>query len=179
MHAIRYFLDLITEAEQTGDLYHGTSIVNAAAIVADQSLIADDSHDDELGISFTRSERLGWDFAKIAEKRALQFDYDKHPEGSPSLRGALLVFDGDAMRTALGKALAPYVWRQGDGIDDEEEERFHGDNVYVEKFLKAVIVSPADIDWWAQAIPHLSNTYRPQFAKTVLALTRNPLFRPT
>ena len=159
-------------------LFHGTSIINAASIMARKYLKSDASHGDRLGVSFTRSERLGWDFASIAEARECQFDYDRKPHGRPSMKGALLTFDAHKMRTALGKRLAPYVWNERDGVDDEEEERFHGDGLDIASIVQSVRAAPQDITWWAHTIPELTNTYQAAFAKSVAALAHNPMFRP-
>ena len=167
-------LSTLTEAEG-GDLYHGTSVVNAASIVADNKLVGDTTYGDTAeGISFTRSERLAWEFAGIAEQRAYSFDYDKPPPDRPSMRGAVLVFDGMRLRALLGDKLRDYVWNPADQIDDEEEERFHGGELNFGASLKAIKVAPEDVAWWARVVPQLSNTYDASFAPTIAALLRHP-----
>ena len=163
----------------SGDLYHGTSVPNAASIVSSQFLVGDASHGDRKGISFTRSERLGWDFAGIAEERELVPFEDNEiemPEGHLTMRGALVILDGIAMRAAMGKRLAPYVWSPQDAIDDEEEERFHGTSLKITQFLKGVVASSSDIAWWAQAVEE-SDSFNAGFGNKIAALAHSPLFR--
>jgi hypothetical protein len=175
--------EIITLFESTsaGDLYHGTSVVNAAYIIKENEMRADDSHDDDFGVSFTRDAKTAWDFANIAERRELDAISDNDDITSDSLpgkisgHGAVLVFDGDGMRSAFSN-LQHYAW---DDVDDEAEERLHGKAglANVSQHLKTVIVSPEDCRWWAMASAKAPETFMNSIEGLMTALMRHPLRR--
>lgn len=171
------FREIISEAF-TGDLYHGTSVLNAASILASGRMDASAAHGDAPGVSFTRSQKIARDFASLSEERelaAIETNDGISVKGRKA-RGAILVFDGDAMRRELDATLAPYAW---DGDEEEEEERLHDPQGLpnVARFLKAVLVEPHDIAWWVEMVSRAPETYRREFAPTVASLAQHPKVR--
>jgi hypothetical protein len=177
--------EIITLFESTsaGDLYHGTSVVNAAYIIKENEMRADDSHDDDFGVSFSRDSKIAWQFSAMAEDRGLDWlsindglkpNTDELP-GQPSGRGAMLIFDGDKMRSHFPN-LQHYAW---DDVKDEQEERMHGEDgfINISDYLKTVIVSSEDCRWWAMASTKAPETFMNSIEGLMTVLARHPLRR--
>ena len=112
--------EIITESK-SADLYHGTSLDNALAILESNTMEpGDSSHGDEGAVSFTRSFGEAWNFAQWADPL-----------------GVIFIFNQAALAQTLGRKLQPFDY--GGGHDEQEELSSIAIN-NISNYIKQIVV---------------------------------------
>lgn len=157
---VRRYIELIEQVTR-GSLWHGTTILNLSAILTVDmiwSLGEGLSLTSDPVIAAARADDLTRHHASLV----YPLEYKRSLDGLP--RGAILEFDGQALRRAFDLVPVP---------DQDEEWRVRDSMRPIKSFLKAIYANEEDIRWCLDLVQD-----RQPYADDLVDLLSSPLLLP-